>query len=432
MKKFLCVWLSLIMILAMIPMTTGVAFADSYSLKILDTVAVDSSGNVENASGEGWSVATTPDKIILTLTGDIITDADNSFVFEMIDLPQPLYIKLEGNRTIQRLCDERDVFYSNGSNNKIYITSDSPSASLTIIAGSTAGSAFNGYNTKVTVAENVTLIMEGNDNRLVGDIELDNKGTVNITSGSRGMTVSTFTNSGTFYAKASGTDYGGLGPHVIIVLDKINLNAGSIEVETNGGIDASLIKAFNGLGNPSIVNYTGEYQDVSSGTELNLTGSHVKLFIESAPTQPSISFDIEKYREILAEAERQQAIIDQQNKKISSDADVVDILKNALIRANSKYVKKGTQVYLTWLNGSEKALEDAGYDVKYAYYRSTRAREGFKLMLSKDEPVYTNTMGVRGQMYYYRAKLMVYDKEDNLVGTTELLNCKYGNRRYHK
>ena len=77
-------------------------------------------------------------------------------------------------------------------------------------------------------------------------------------------------------------------------------------------------------------------------------------------------------------------------------------------------------------------MKNAGYSVKYAFYRSTRAKDGYKPMLVKDEPVYTNTMGVRGQMYYYRAKLMVYDKAGNEVASTDLMNCKYGNRRFKK
>ena len=43
---------------------------------------------------------------------------------------------------------------------------------------------------------------------------------------------------------------------------------------------------------------------------------------------------------------------------------------------------------------------------------------------------YYNTKGVRGQMYYYRAVLKVYDTDGTLVASTKLSQCKYGNRAY--
>lgn len=79
-----------------------------------------------------------------------------------------------------------------------------------------------------------------------------------------------------------------------------------------------------------------------------------------------------------------------------------------------------------------EAIEEAGYTVKYKFYSSTKKSAGYKAMLTKSAKTYWNTYGKKGTMYYYKARVMVYDKEGKLVAQTELKQCKYACRRWSK
>ena len=79
-----------------------------------------------------------------------------------------------------------------------------------------------------------------------------------------------------------------------------------------------------------------------------------------------------------------------------------------------------------------KAITDAGYTVKYKFYRSTKKSAGYKAVLTKKAPTYYNTYGKKGTMYYYKARVMIYDKEGNLVAQTALKQCKYASRLWTK
>ena len=79
-----------------------------------------------------------------------------------------------------------------------------------------------------------------------------------------------------------------------------------------------------------------------------------------------------------------------------------------------------------------KDIEDAGYTVKYKFYRSKKKFAGYKTLLTKSTKTYINTLGKKGTMYYYRARVMVYDEEGKLVAQTALKKCKYACRRWSK
>ncbi|NBH61655.1 DUF4430 domain-containing protein [Anaerotruncus sp. 80] len=79
-----------------------------------------------------------------------------------------------------------------------------------------------------------------------------------------------------------------------------------------------------------------------------------------------------------------------------------------------------------------KELKEMGYTVKYTYFRSTKKASGYKSILTKSAKTYTNTIGKKGQMYYYKAQLRVYDKDGKLVAKTALKQCKYANRIWKK
>lgn len=79
-----------------------------------------------------------------------------------------------------------------------------------------------------------------------------------------------------------------------------------------------------------------------------------------------------------------------------------------------------------------KDIEDAGYTVKYKFYRSKKKPAGYKAMLTKSTKTYINTLGKKGTMYYYKVRVMVYDEEGKLVAQTALKQCKYACRRWSK
>ena len=103
--------------------------------------------------------------------------------------------------------------------------------------------------------------------------------------------------------------------------------------------------------------------------------------------------------------------------------------KLKLMARSTKTTKKNIKVVV---KGDLKAITDAGYTVKYKFYRSTKKSAGYKAVLTKKAPTYVNTYGKKGTMYYYKARVMVYDKDGNFVAQTALKQCKYANRLWTK
>ena len=100
-----------------------------------------------------------------------------------------------------------------------------------------------------------------------------------------------------------------------------------------------------------------------------------------------------------------------------------------LMARSAKTAKKNIKVVV---KGDLKAITDAGYTVKYKFYRSTKKSAGYKAVLTKKAPTYFNTYGKKGTMYYYKARVMIYDKDGNFVAQTALKQCKYANRLWTK
>ena len=88
----------------------------------------------------------------------------------------------------------------------------------------------------------------------------------------------------------------------------------------------------------------------------------------------------------------------------------------------SKTSKKNIKAVVS---GDVKALTDAGYTVKYKFYRSEKKASKYVSKGEKTADTYINTAGKKGTKYYYKAKAMVYSG-DTLVGQTVLKQCKYG------
>ena len=100
-----------------------------------------------------------------------------------------------------------------------------------------------------------------------------------------------------------------------------------------------------------------------------------------------------------------------------------------------KTPNKNTKVTVK-LDSADKAiieeLEAAGYTVKYNFYRSTKKSSKYESMLIKEGKTYTNTIGKKGTMYFYKVRVQVYDAEGKLIARTALKQCKYAKRVWTK
>ena len=128
--------------------------------------------------------------------------------------------------------------------------------------------------------------------------------------------------------------------------------------------------------------------------------------------------------ELKAEAEAMKASIG------DSSFDVQKAVKELALKARSSKLKSGN-IKIT-IKGDVSEIEKNGYTVKYKFYRSTKKAKGYKAAVTKDVPNYLNTAGKKGTMYYYKARVMVYDKDGKLAAKTELKQCKYANRKWTK
>ena len=122
---------------------------------------------------------------------------------------------------------------------------------------------------------------------------------------------------------------------------------------------------------------------------------------------------------VMAKAEADKKIAEQLNTLIKE--------VNLKVRT-SKTAKKNIKAVVS---GDVKAITDAGYTVKYKFYRSEKKASKYEAKATKAGKTYINTAGKKGTKYYYKAKALVYDG-DKLVGQSVLTQCKYGVRTWSK
>lgn len=79
-----------------------------------------------------------------------------------------------------------------------------------------------------------------------------------------------------------------------------------------------------------------------------------------------------------------------------------------------------------------KELKNLGYTVKYKFYRSTKKASKYTAKVTKTSKTYTNTSGIKGKKYYYKARVQVFDKDGKLLTQTSLKQCKYASRTWSK
>ena len=99
----------------------------------------------------------------------------------------------------------------------------------------------------------------------------------------------------------------------------------------------------------------------------------------------------------------------------------------------TKTSKKSVKAQVSVKNNKTaiKELKAMGYTVKYRFYRSTKKASGYKALKTKSVSTFTNTKGVKGTRYYYKARVFVYDGK-TLVAKSTLKQCSYGTRIWKK
>ena len=105
------------------------------------------------------------------------------------------------------------------------------------------------------------------------------------------------------------------------------------------------------------------------------------------------------------------------------------------VARSAKTAKKNIKVTVS-LDKQDKAiikeLKEAGYTVKYRFYRSTKKAAGYKAAVTKKTASYTNTSGKKGTKYFYKVQVRVYDENGKLIAKTALKQCKYASRTWTK
>ena len=105
------------------------------------------------------------------------------------------------------------------------------------------------------------------------------------------------------------------------------------------------------------------------------------------------------------------------------------------VARSAKTAKKNVKVTVS-LDKQDKAiikeLKEAGYTVKYRFYRSTKKAASYKSTVTKKTASYTNTSGKKGTKYFYKVQVRVYDENGKLTAKTALKQCKYASRIWTK
>ena len=194
---------------------------------------------------------------------------------------------------------------------------------------------------------------------------------------------------------------------------EIVLNASSSTAKDASKVDVNLDKSFVN----SIVSDTDAKLTVKTPLgDKTYTQDELKTLAASA-TGSTITLTIEKT----------DATVD-----TTDELDVkAEVAKLTPVARSAKTAKKNIKV-TTNLDKTDKAiiteLKDAGYTIKYRFYRSTKKSASYKPTLTKSTTTYLNTAGKAGTRYYYKVQVRVYDKDGKLVAKTALKQCKYATR----
>ena len=187
-------------------------------------------------------------------------------------------------------------------------------------------------------------------------------------------------------------------------------------------------------------------EDVKDDAKLEMNLD--KAFIESILSDTDASLTIqtpggektftrEQLKELAGAATGETIVFNLADTQIQSDDDASlpsvknRVSKMLLSARSSKTPNKNIKLVLKMDEktvASIETLKKLGYTVKYKFYRSTKKSSAYKAKITKKTGSYINTSGKKGVRYYYKARILVYDKNGKLVAQTELKQCKYACR----
>lgn len=111
------------------------------------------------------------------------------------------------------------------------------------------------------------------------------------------------------------------------------------------------------------------------------------------------------------------------------DKQVKEAVAKVKLKARSIKLKDGRlRVMISCDVQDLQNLQELGYMVKYKFYRSMRKASSYKAALEKAGKTFTTGKGTKGTRYYYKARLMLYDKDGRLIAKSELKQCRYATR----
>ncbi len=118
--------------------------------------------------------------------------------------------------------------------------------------------------------------------------------------------------------------------------------------------------------------------------------------------------------------------------EVSGDSDVKSLARKMEIYVTTKATKKSVRATVNLDPETEKIVKsfiNAGYTVKYKFYRSFNKSSKYKPMLTKTGKTYINTLVKNSERYYYKVRIQIY-KDGKLIYRTALTQCDYGQRKY--
>ena len=133
---------------------------------------------------------------------------------------------------------------------------------------------------------------------------------------------------------------------------------------------------------------------------------------------------------IKAESERKE--------KISNLKEAINSLE---LKARSEKTSKG-YIKVTVkgdISEVEDLAEELGYTVTYRFTRATGKFVKYSnpsgdadIFAERENGIYTNTKGVKGKIYRYKAQVVVYDEDGEIVKISNKNQCKYASRKFGK
>lgn len=190
----------------------------------------------------------------------------------------------------------------------------------------------------------------------------------------------------------------------------LSITTGEYAIGNWSGASKTAVKAIQD-------SYTTYINNAANQALVDAYVSQAKAAIAVYKTDAQIAADA-KAKDDLEKTNKEQA---DKLAKLEADLAVIQTVSAQTddLKCTSKKTKSGIKVTVKNFD-----FDKEGYTVKYTYYRAAKKSANYKIMLTKDEQTYTNTIGTKGTKYFYKVKISVYDANGVLVTSTKLSDCK--------